>query len=156
MPSWLCRAGSIQFFSSHPIIILLWQCVCIYWIYYLRTLQCVTTSHSIVGTRLCVTSGGVSLFFSDNRKRDDATTAEHSKLILELLQKRTVLFAEVSTIWENTDGCTDKYHCATALYLLSMIEHVYNIMIDRGVGAPGHGREVIAVLNAPENVYYQS
>ena len=35
----------------------------------------------------------------------------------------------------------------TVLYLLSMLAHAYNIMINRGVGAPVHGREVVCGLN---------
>ena len=70
-------------------------------------------------------------------KQDVSTTAEHIKHIIELLKNRTVLLAAMSTIWENSDGCVEKYCCATALYLLSMLAHVYNIMIGCGVGAPG-------------------
>ena len=43
-------------------------------------------------------------------------------------------------IWKNKDVYADKYKCVTALYLLSMLAHAYNIIIDNGVGAPGHGR----------------
>ena len=50
-------------------------------------------------------------------------------------------------IWENTDGCTDQYLCTTALYLLSMLAHAYNIIIDSGVGEPGHGRYFVDGLN---------
>ena len=64
-----------------------------------------------------------------------------------MLQNRTVLFADMSNIWENTDGYTEQYRCATALYLLSMLAHAYNINIDRGAGAPGHGIEFICGLN---------
>ena len=42
----------------------------------------------------------------------------------------------------------EKYRCATALYLSSMLAHAYNIIIDRGVGAPGHIREVVDGFNA--------
>ena len=38
----------------------------------------------------------------------------------------------------------------TVLYLLSMLEHAYNIIIDHGVGAPEHVREVFDGLNATE------
>ena len=47
----------------------------------------------------------------------------------------------------NTDGCAEQYFCATALYLLSMLSHAYNIIINPGVGATGHGREVVGGLN---------
>ena len=56
----------------------------------------------------------------------------------------------MSTIWENTDGCADQYLYTTALYLLSMLAHAYNFIIDHVVGAPGHEKEVLDVLNANE------
>ena len=59
-------------------------------------------------------------FLSDNSKQDAATTAEHSKRIIENFQSRTVLSDDISTILENTDGCVEKYRCVNALYLLSM------------------------------------
>ena len=83
----------------------------------------------------------------DDRKQDTATTAAHSKRIIELFQKWTLLFDCIIKIWENTDGCTDQYCCATALYLLSMLAHAYNIIIDCGVGAPVNDREVVDGLN---------
>ena len=36
------------------------------------------------------------------------------------------MFADLSTTRENTDGYTEKYICATALYLLSILVHVYD------------------------------
>ena len=77
--------------------------------------------HSIVGIILWATSGGLSFYFSNDNKHDTATTAEKSKYIIELLQNIISLFAYMSTIWENTDACLEKYRCATALYLLSML-----------------------------------
>ena len=48
----------------------------------------------------------------------------------------------------NIDGCAEQYRCVTAIYLLSIFSHAYNIIIDCGVGAPGHGRELFYGLNA--------
>ena len=87
------------------------------------------------------------LFLSDESKQDAETTSERIKRVIELLQNRTVLFSDMINIWENTDGCADQYHCVTVLYLLSMLAHVYNIIINCGVGAPGHGIEVVDGLN---------
>ena len=53
----------------------------------------------------------------------------------------------MNTIWGNIDGCEDQYRCATQLYLLSILEHAYNIIIDCGIIAPGYGREVVDGLN---------
>ena len=93
-------------------------------------------------------------FLSDDRKQDTTTTDEHIKRIIRLLQNRTVLFSEMSNMWENTDGCAEQFFCTTALYLLSMLAYEYKIIIDRGVGAPGHGREVVDGLNATKKAFF--
>ena len=53
----------------------------------------------------------------------------------------------MSNVWENTDGCTNQYRCATVLYLLLVLAHAYNIIIYHGAGSPGHIREVFYDLN---------
>ena len=89
-------------------------------------------------------------FLSDDIKQYASTTSEQIKRIIELFQKRAVFFSDMSTIWGNTGGCAEQYFCVAALYLLSMLEHAYNITIDCGVGAPVYGREVVDGLNATE------
>ena len=59
----------------------------------------------------------------------------------------------LSTIWENTDGCAEKYRCASALYLMSVLYHFYSIIIDCGNSDPGHGKEVVDGLNSIEKCY---
>ena len=49
------------------------------------------------------------ILLSDECKQDTATTAEHSKRVIGMLQNITVLFADMSNIWKNTDGCADQY-----------------------------------------------
>ena len=56
-------------------------------------------------------------------------------------------------MWENINGCAEKYRCATVIYLLSTKAHEYNIIINCGVGAPGHVREVEDFLNATYNFF---
>ena len=51
-------------------------------------------------------------------------------IFIELLKNSHLLLSDISTIWENTDGCTDKYRFATEIYLLSMLAHSYNVIID--------------------------
>ena len=46
-------------------------------------------------------------------------------------------------MWENTDGCDEKYICTTVLYLLLMLDHVYNIIIGPDFGSPCHGRSIV-------------
>ena len=53
----------------------------------------------------------------------------------------------LSEIWENTDGCSEQYICASVLYLMSVILQCYSVIIDQGIIAPGHGKEVVDGLN---------
>ena len=59
----------------------------------------------------------------------------------------------LSTIWENTDDCAEQYICASAMYLMSVMSHCYCIIIDRGISAPEHGKEVVGGLNAFDKRY---
>ena len=53
----------------------------------------------------------------------------------------------LSTIWENTDGCAEKYRCASALYFLSVLSQRHSNITDRGISTPGHGKEVVDGIN---------
>ena len=56
--------------------------------------------------------------------------------------------SSLSTIWENTDGCAEQYRCASELYLVSVLSQLHSIIFNRGISAPGHGKEVVDGLNA--------
>ena len=64
------------------------------------------------------TSCSASRFFSDDRKQDDDTTIEQRKSLIALLKEK-VLTSSLIKLWEHTDGFTDQYRYASALYLLS-------------------------------------
>ena len=51
------------------------------------------------------------------------------------------------TIWGNKDGCTGHYRFDIALYPLPMLSQTFNIIIGCDVSAPGHGKEVVDILN---------
>ena len=59
----------------------------------------------------------------------------------------------LSTIWENNHGFDEQYRCASALYLMSVIPQCQSIIIDRGISANGHGKEVVDGLNAVDKRY---
>ena len=59
----------------------------------------------------------------------------------------------LSTIWKNTDGCAEKYRCASALYLMSVLSQCLSLIIDRGISAPGHGKDVVDGLNSIDKRY---
>ena len=60
---------------------------------------------------------------------------------------------KLSTLWENTDGCSEHYICATALYLLSMLSQEFYVIIERGISAPVHGRELVDDLKSIEKCF---
>ena len=70
-----------------------------------------------------------------------------------MLQNGKVLMTNKSTIWDNIDGSAEQYKCATALQSLSMLFHTCNIVIYRGVVAPGNGKDVVDGLNATDNFF---
>ena len=53
----------------------------------------------------------------------------------------------------NSDGCAKQYRCANAIYYLSIIAYKYGIIIDRAIGAPGHGKDIVDGLNAVDKQY---
>ena len=63
------------------------------------------------------------------------------------------MLSSLSIIWENNDGFAEQYICASALYLISVMSQCYSVIIDRGIIAPEHGKEVVDGLNAIENRY---
>ena len=93
----------------------------------------------------------VSLFFSYDGEQDSATTTAHRKRLIELIKK--VLTSALNTIWENTDGCAEKYRCSSALYFMSVFPQCHSIIIDQGISEPGHGKEVVDGLNAIGKCY---
>ena len=86
-------------------------------------------------------------------KQDSAATTAHSKILIPLLNNKTVLTTSLGTIWGNNDGCAEKYRCASALYLMSVMSQCYDIIIYRGISAPGYGKEVADGLNAVDKRY---
>eukprot|EP00957_Ditylum_brightwellii_P135828 10360457-Ditylum_brightwellii.AAC.1 len=92
-------------------------------------------------------------YLSDDSDQNAAKTTSHLDNMLVELVRRKIFSQKVSTIWEEMDGCTKQYRCATACYLLFYISMEFNIVIDHAVGAPGHGKDVVYGLNAVDKAY---
>ena len=58
-------------------------------------------------------------------------------------------------MWKTTDGCSKQYHCGTAMYFLSLLAFSFNIVIDRAICAPGHGKDIVDELNAVTKCFLQ-
>ena len=59
----------------------------------------------------------------------------------------------MSTIWEDTDGCDNKYRCALDIYLMAELSSSYGIIMDRTIILPYHVNNVVYIINATEKHY---
>ena len=59
----------------------------------------------------------------------------------------------MSTGWEDTDGCTKKYRCDLAIYLINALSTSYGIIMDRAINSPGHVNNVVDGINAMDKRY---
>eukprot|EP00966_Prymnesium_polylepis_P017924 413578-Prymnesium_polylepis.1 len=92
--------------------------------------------------------------FSDESRQDAATTHAHMTVLFEHLKEIGELIVGIGmTVWDDTDGCGKQYRCGTAMYLLSILASKYGIVIDRAIGAPGHGKDIVDGLNATDKVF---
>ena len=53
----------------------------------------------------------------------------------------------MTTVWEDTNGCVNKYRCALEIYLMNVLSYSSGIIIDHAINAPGHGNNVVEGLN---------
>ena len=89
---------------------------------------------------------------SDNALQNAATTYHHMKILIKhLLEVGNLLVG--NCLYGNTDGSGTQYRCANALYFLSLLAYEFSIIIDRAVGSPGHGKDLVDGLNAVDKRY---
>jgi hypothetical protein len=87
------------------------------------------------------------LHLSDSLFQNAATTTCHFTSMLELLFKTDRMIRH-GTMWDQTDGCGKQYRCSIAYYLMSVLSVKFQIVIDRAVDTPGHGKDVVDGFNA--------
>ena len=56
-------------------------------------------------------------------------------------------------IWGKTDGFEKQYRCASEVYFMAVMLQCYSIIIDRGISAPCHSKEVVDGLNDVDKGY---
>jgi hypothetical protein len=92
---------------------------------------------------------------SDMSKQDASSTHAHLICLLNKLCATGEIKAQgrKTTILDHSDGCSKQYRCGTALYLLSVLSSQFGVTVDRMIGAPGHGKDVVDALNATTKKY---
>ena len=59
----------------------------------------------------------------------------------------------MSTVWEDNDSCEKIFRCVLAVYLMTMLSSLYDIIMYRAINAPGHGNNSVNVLNPTDKHY---
>jgi hypothetical protein len=90
--------------------------------------------------------------FLDCSWQDSSMMHEHMSVLFKHLMEKGVL-RHGWTVYNATDGCGKQYHSAMTLYLLSLIATDFDLTIDRAIGAPGHGKDIVDSLNATNKMY---
>ena len=62
-----------------------------------------------------------------------------------------ILVYGMSTLWEDIDCCAKKYRRYLAIYLITVLLSSYSIIMDCEINSPGHGKNVVDVINSMEN-----
>ena len=90
---------------------------------------------------------------SDHSKQDAATTHAHMCVLLNKLKESGEVVPRRTTILDHSNGCSKQYRCGTSIYLLLVLSSQFGVTVDRMIGAPGHGKDVVDALNATTKKY---
>ena len=91
----------------------------------------------------------------DSSIQNAGSTHQHMTVLMNYLSNQKLL-CKGSTLYCNTDGAAKQYRCANALCYLSFLSAKYDISIDRAIGAPGHGKDIVDGLNAVDKHYLKN
>ena len=61
-----------------------------------------------------------------------------------------ILVSGASTVWKDTNGCTNQYRRALDIYLMTVLSASYGIIMDRKINASGNGKNVVDGINSTE------
>ena len=53
----------------------------------------------------------------------------------------------MSKVWEDTDGCANKYRCNLDIYLMTVLSSPYVIIMDSAINSPFHGKNFVGGIN---------
>ena len=56
-------------------------------------------------------------------------------------------------MWDQTYGCAKQYSCSSDYYMMSYLSTSYQIILNRAVDTPGHGKDVVGGFNAVHKRY---
>ena len=75
------------------------------------------------------------------------TTVTHLCILLQFIIRKQIISPLLKTMWYQTYGCANQYHCASSICLLSFLALEFSFVVERAVVPPGHGKDVVDGLN---------
>ena len=73
--------------------------------------------------------------------------------LLDKLFDSGILVCGMSTIWEVTNGCSNKYRYALAIHLMTVLSSSYGIITNRAINSPGHVNNFADGINEMDKCY---
>ena len=79
--------------------------------------------------------------YSSKVQNSATTTAHLYKLLARMFEGKQMIGG--GKTWDQTDGCANQYRFSIAYYLMSFLSKSYQIVLNRAVDTPGHGKDVV-------------
>ena len=76
--------------------------------------------------------------FSSKLKNSATTKAHIYTLLARMIEKKQMIRG--GKIWDQTDGFANHYRCSIACHLISFLSKSYQIVPDRAIDTPSHGK----------------
>ena len=83
--------------------------------------------------------------FSDDYAQSADTTFKQMKKFIHCMSENN-LFIKYGIIYDDADGCNKQYICENAMWIWSVLEFTYRVIIDRCINATVNGRRKYMVL----------
>ena len=64
-----------------------------------------------------------------------------------------LLVSGMSTLWEDTNDFTNQYKCDLAIYIISLLSYLYDIIMNREINSPCHRKNIVDGPNATDKHY---
>ena len=92
-----------------------------------------------------------SMFYSvisDEKAQVAATVHENLRMMIDdLIERKLIQRKQLKKIFDISDVCGAQYRSGSVLYLLSLLCVEFQIVYDRAIQAPGHGKGIVDALN---------
>lgn len=85
---------------------------------------------------------------SNDKRQNGNTVYENIRYTLNDLCKRGMIKRDtLKIVMDIVDGCGEQYRCGKVLYFLAKLSFEFDMIYDRAVQAPGHGKCIVDALN---------